>query len=413
MVKTVYCLYFTFLSFSVLSQTPKIKSLKQGSWSGNLTLSSTNNLRFQIELKKVKKEYIFTLINGEERIEMIHPRTERDSLVLEFPLFHSMLVLKQHNSESLNGYWLNLNKGMNYTVPCELNFGYTHRFPSQKLFLSTFQPSNFNGKWECLFEPNTPDSYKAIGIFNQQYSRIEGTFLTETGDYRFLEGNVIADSIYLSCFDGSHAFLFTGKISQDGIDGKFYSGKHWETNWSAVKNETFKLTNPDSLTYVRDTNRVHFKFKDINGKDFNFPNAAYENKVTIIQIMGTWCPNCMDETSFYKDLYAKYNSEGLEIISIGYEIGSDFLTQAESIYRLKNRLNIEYALLVGGSASKNLASTHFSMLNQIISFPTSIWIGKDGLVRKIHTGFNGPGTGKYYEDYTRETAIFIEKLLKE
>ena len=103
----------------------------------------------------------------------------------------------------------------------------------------------------------------------------------------------------------------------------------------------------------------------------------------------------------------------MEIISIGYEIGADYLAQAASIERLKNRLNIAYPLLVGGSANKNLASKHFSMLNQIISFPTSILIGKDGLVRNIHTGFNGPGTGKYYEDYARETAIFIEKLLKE
>jgi hypothetical protein len=121
----------------------------------------------------------------------------------------------------------------------------------------------------------------------------------------------------------------------------------------------------------------------------------------------------MDETKFYAELYAKYHSKGLEIISIGYEVGADYLTQAASIKRLKNRLDITYPLLVGGSANKNLASTHFSMLNQIISFPTSILIGKDGLVRKIHTGFNGPGTGTYYENYTQETVDLIEKLLNE
>lgn len=413
MLKTVYCLSVLFLSFSVLCQTPKLKALKTGSWSGNLSLNSTNNLRFQFTVQKVEKEYVFTVLNGKEEIKMIHPRVERDSLVLEFPLFNSLLVLKRHESKKLKGYWLNLNKGVNYAIPCELNFGYTYRFPSHKLFLSTVQPSNFNGKWECLFNPVTPDTYKAVGVFTQQYTKIEGTFLTETGDYRFLEGNVIQDSVYLSCFDGSHAYLFTGKISPNGIDGNFNSGKNWKTNWSAVRNETFELTHPDSLTHLIDTARVRFSFKDINGNDFFFPNAAHKNKVTIIQIMGTWCPNCMDETRFYTDLYTTYHAKGLEIISIGYEIGTDFLAQAESMKRLKNRLNIEYTLLVGGSANKNLASTHFSMLNQIISFPTSIIVGKDGLVRKIHTGFNGPGTGKYYEDYTRETIVLIEKLLNE
>ena len=413
MLKTVYCLCFTLLSFSIFSQTPKIKSLKTGSWSGNLSLNTSHDLHFQIDIQKVKKEYFFTILNGKEQIKMIHPKVERDSLVLEFPLFNSLLVLKRHDAENLKGYWLNLNKGVNYAIPCELNFGYTDRFPSQKLLLSTVQPSNFNGKWECFFEPGTPDAYKAVGVFTQQYTKIEGTFLTETGDYRFLEGNVIQDSLYLSCFDGSHAFLFTGRISPDGIDGKFYSGKHWETNWTAVRNETFALTHPDSLTHLVDTARVQFSFKDLNGNDFHFPTTAYENKVTIIQIMGTWCPNCMDETKFYADLYAKYHSKGLEIISIGYEIGTDYLAQAASIKRLKDRLNIAYPLLVGGSANKNLASTHFSMLNKIISFPTSILIGKDGLVRKIHTGFNGPGTGKYYETYTQETVDLIEKLLNE
>ena len=413
MLKTVYCLCFTLLSFSVLSQTPKIKSLKTGSWSGNLTLSSTINLRFQINIQKVKKIYFFTVLNGKEQIKMMYPRLERDSLVLEFPLYNSLLVLKRHNSEKLKGYWLNLNKGVNYTIPCEVNFGYTNRFPSQKPSLNAVSTANFNGKWECFFEPGTPDEYKAVGVFTQENTKIEGTFLTETGDYRYLEGNVLEDSIYLSCFDGSHAFLFTGRISHNEIEGRFYSGKHWETNWSAIKNETFRLTHPDSLTRLVDTTRVQFSFKDLNGKDFHFPNEAYDNKVTIIQIMGTWCPNCMDETRFYADLYAKYNLKGLEIISIGYEIGADYLAQAASIKRLKNRLDIAYPLLVGGSANKNLASTHFSMLHKIISFPTSIVIGKDGSVRKIHTGFNGPGTGKYYETYTQETVDLIEKLLNE
>lgn len=413
MLKTVYFLSILFLSFSVFSQTPKLKALKTGSWSGKLSLNSTNNLRFQFTIQKVEKEYVFAVLNGEEQINMIHPRVERDSLVLEFPLFNSIMVLKRHDTEKLKGYWLNLNKGANYTIPCELNFGYTNRFPSKITSLNVLQTANFDGKWECFFDPGTPDAYKAVGIFTQDNTKIEGTFLTETGDYRFLEGNVLGDSLYLSCFDGSHAFLFTGRISPSGIDGKFYSGKHWKTSWTATKNETFKLTDPDSLTHLLDTARVRFSFKDLNGNDFHFPNERYDNKVTIIQIMGTWCPNCMDETRFYADLYAKYHAKGLEIISIGYEIGTDFLAQAESIKRLKNRLNIDYTLLVGGSANKNLASTHFSMLNQITSFPTTIVVGKDGLVRKIHTGFNGPGTGKFYEDYTRETVDLIEKLLNE
>ena len=135
-------------------------------------------------------------------------------------------------------------------------------------------------------------------------------------------------------------------------------------------------------------------------------------KITIIQIMGTWCPNCMDETRYYKELYTKYHAQGLEIISVGYEVGENFEDFSKKIKLLKERLDLNFTFLVGVSASKNLASEQFSMLNEVISFPTSIFIGKDGTVKRVHTGFNGPGTGSYYNEYVEKTNKLIEEMLK-
>lgn len=405
--------WILFFSITVLGQKTKLPHLKPGNWTGNLALNSFTNLPFKLEVKKKKSNYTFIVYNGKETIQLQNSQLQNDSIILEFPSFNSKLVLKAKGRKSLNGYWINLNKGVNYTVPCKLTFGYFKRFQNPKLYVSTIQPANYDGKWESTFEPGTEDAYKALGLFTQTFNDLEGTFLTETGDYRFLEGNVVADSLYLSCFDGSHAFLFTGKRRNDSIQGKFYSGKHWETDWIAFRNEEFKLAHPDSLTYLVDTNLFSFQLKDLEGKEFHFPNGDYKNKVTIIQIMGTWCPNCMDETRYFKDLYDKYHSNGLEIISIGYEIGNDFSEHAAKVKKLQERLNLDYQLLVGGAANKNLASEHFNMLNQIISFPTSIFIGKDGQIKKVHTGFNGPGTGQYYIDFVNETTLFVESLLKE
>jgi hypothetical protein len=53
------------------------------------------------------------------------------------------------------------------------------------------------------------------------------------------------------------------------------------------------------------------------------------------------------------------------------------------------------------------------MLNKIISFPTTIIIDKKGIVRQIHTGFSGPGTGEYYNKFVEEFTRFMEKLEKE
>jgi thiol-disulfide isomerase/thioredoxin len=160
-----------------------------------------------------------------------------------------------------------------------------------------------------------------------------------------------------------------------------------------------------------DASLVKFTLKDLNGKDFAFPNNLTSGKVVIIQIMGTWCPNCMDETKYYIELYNKYHEQGLEIISIGYEAPDSFEEQAAKIRRLKERYNLNFTFLVGGKANKNKASQDFAMLNEVISFPTTIFIGRDGLVKRIHTGFNGPGTGKYYTEYVEKTNALIESLL--
>src|SRR5690606_23344960 len=113
----------------------------------------------------------------------------------------------------------------------------------------------------------------------------------------------------------------------------------------------------------------------------------------------------------FKSLYDKYHSKGLEIISVCYEVGKTFDDQVASILKLKNRLDVDFDFIVGGTASKNKAANDFSMLNDIISFPTSIFIGRDGKVKLVHTGFNGPGTGKYYDEYVKKTNSLIETLL--
>ena len=173
--------------------------------------------------------------------------------------------------------------------------------------------TDWSGKWESTFSPGTKDSSKAICLFKDD-TNFTGTFLTETGDYRFLEGYSFNGTFLLSCFDGSHAFLFTGEIKGDSIiNGHFYSGSHHHETWVAKRNDKFELRNPDSLTYLKPGfTKVDFNFKNLDGKNVSLQDEKFKNKVVIIQIMGTWCPNCMDETKFLAPFYDKYNSKGLD-----------------------------------------------------------------------------------------------------
>lgn len=395
--------------YSTAQKLPKIK-LKTGNWIAELALNSHDKLPFNFVVSRTIDGYSFMVENGEEMIELNKPEQKGDSLYLRFPFFNSMLVFKANNTRSINGYWINFNKKEVYKIPFSSRKKNSRRFSSAK---RRSMHTNLDGRWEVTFEPNTNSAYPAIGVFSQEKgkSEVSGTFLTETGDYRFLEGNIVGDSLFLSCFDGSHAFLFKAEINDDELTGKFFSGKHWSSKWEGIRNEDAELQSPEELTYVIDDKEVQFNLKDMEGKDFSFPNENYEGKVTIIQIMGTWCPNCLDETKYYKQLYDTYHSDGLEIISIAYETGNDVEDYIESVTRLRNKLSLNFTFLIGGAANKNLASEHFSMLNKIISFPTSIFIGRDGQVKRVHTGFNGPGTGEFYTEYVRDTNSLIENLL--
>ena len=383
-----------------------------GLWKGTLFIKENTVLPFKMEVSKNDSEYTFSIYNAEEKITLLNRGFVNDSLLLEFPLFNSKLVLGVSDKTCLKGYWQNLNKGSGYKIGCSLSFGYHKRFYSNKLYESNVKPTDVNGKWETTFSPGTGDEYKAVGLFKQHGNDLSGTFLTETGDYRFLEGNVSNDSIYLSCFDGSHAFLFTGKLTDGKIHGVFFSAKHWETNWIGIKNEGFELTHPDSITYLKKNEPFSFECKDLEGNLFHWPSEQLKNKVVIVQLMGTWCPNCMDETVFLNELYTKYHAEGLEIVSVGFEIGKTFPEQVASIQKMKARKKLNFIFLVGGEASKKVASEKFKQLSGISSFPTTLFIGKSGVIEKIHTGFNGPGTGDLYLNFKQETERFVKNLLE-
>ena len=409
---------FLVLITSVLLLSTKLYSQKtctiaQGNWIGNLQINENTQLPFNFLISHKNDKTIFTILNGQEEIELIEGECIDDTFHFSFPVFNSELTFKVNSNEQIEGYWNNKMK-TNYTMPFTGKLSFSERFP-----VTTTQPClNFNGHWETEFSNEGENPYPALGIFKQKGTQVTGTFLTETGDYRFLEGNVYGNQLYLSCFDGSHAFMFTAQQNNEGIlTGKFYSGKHWQNQWTAKRNDNFKLPSPDSITYLAaktsalNFNYLTFTLPNIDGSTFSFPNQNTTGKVVIIQLLGTWCPNCFDETRYYKELYEKYHGDGLEIISIGYEASHDTEAQINALKSYKKRMKLDYTFLLGGQANKALASEQFKILNEIVSFPTSIFIDRKGNIQRVHTGFNGPGTGKYYEEYIKSTDDLIKRML--
>ncbi len=219
----------------------------------------------------------------------------------------------------------------------------------------------------------------------------------------------------LSCFDGAHAFLFKATQDENGkLIGQFFSGKHWEEPWTAARNENAELADPYSLTFMKNPEeKFLFAFPNLDSVVISQDDKRYQDKVLLVQIMGSWCPNCMDETQFLSELYQKYNTQGLEMVSLCFEKSSDFGQNKKSVEKLSQHFNTSHEYLIAGKASKRYAAEVLPQLNHIMSFPTTLIIDKQGKVRKVHTGFYGPGTGPYYEMYVESMQNTLEGLLAE
>jgi peroxiredoxin len=387
--------------------------LPVGMWQGHLQLNDSTDLPFTFEVKYDMEIYTVIFYNAEERISTNEISIKKDSVFIHMPVFDSEFKLQMGEGNTLKGVWINHARKDKNVIPFNAKKGDFYLFHRESDYLKAI---DISGNWETTFSPDTKDSSKALGIFKMEGINLTGTFLTETGDYRFLQGEQCGlYSIALSCFDGAHAFLFTGEVKGDSIvEGHFYSGAHWHEPWAAKRNDKFELRNPDSLTYLKPGfTKVDFSFKDLEGKTVSLSDAKYKNKVVIIQVMGSWCPNCMDETKFLAPFYNNYNKQGLEVIGLAFERTDDFNKAVGNVSRLKARFNANYDFLITMKTGKEQASDALPMLNGIMAFPTTIYIDKKGVVRKIYTGFNGPATGAAYTKYVEDTTNFVEKLLRE
>jgi len=403
MSKIIISIVLILLLYSCSSKVQN--DLTVGNWLFEFHINNKNQsltIPFNVEILSSEK-LIFK--NADERIHVEVIAYKDDSVFINMPVFGSEFKGKILDG-LIEGNYYNYNKSKISPIPFTAKFGITNRFEITENPLT-----DFSGTWQVRFISGE-DSTPAIGKFIQTENLITGTFQTETGDYRYLEGVVNGNKMNLSCFDGAHAFLFTATHTNGKLEGMFYSGNTWKQKWVAEKTNNPELGDMKSLTFLKPGyHKLTFSFPNEHGERISLEDNKYHNKVVIVQIFGTWCPNCMDETRYLVELYNKYNPKGLEIIGLDFEPKTDFEYFKKRISRFRRDLNVPYELVLAGHANKKMAAEALPMLNKVISYPTAIFIDKSGKIREIHTGFSGPGTGADYEQYKKETKELIEELL--
>lgn len=396
---------------TALSCEKETTALNEGFWRATFEVQDQKELPFIFE---AKGDGTLVIQNAEERISVDNIVIHGDSIRIQTPVFEGFFLgIFSADRKRITGDFIK--SSLDRVVPFVMEYGMDTRFPL--MMQANEAGTNVTGSWETIFSEDAPeDRYIAKGIFTQKGNVINGTFRTTTGDYRYLEGAMEGNRFQLSTFDGAHAFLFSGIATDSTLEGYFYSGNHWKEPFRAKRNENYELPDAKDLTYLKEGyDGVTFSFPDVNGNLVSLSDARFKDKVVLVQILGTWCPNCLEETKFYVDYLKNHPNTNMEIVGLAFEYALTEEKAIAGIQRLTDRLKVLYPVLLAqyGSSDKQLANEKLPMLNHILSYPTTIYIDKKGAVRRVHTGYNGTATGQKHTEFVNDFEDFIAELLAE
>lgn len=374
--------------------------LQQGHWIFNYDLNGTQ----VIQHASLGDSLRFTLHNHSENIKLLPTSLRGDSIYIEIPVYNTYFRGTRIDRETITGTWINPDKSSDYAVSFTAQYEPTPRIlPSQ---------IDQEYTYAVRFSPDSATQYPAVGRFAQSGNYLSGTFLTETGDYRFLEGQIEGDHLSLQCFDGSHLFHFDMQRSGKALQGDFRSGKHWQEPFSGTLDSSASLRNPFTITTLEKDTVFAFHALNLEGELVKFDAHKLRGKVTIIEIFGSWCPNCFDQAQYLKSIQSRYPNEQIEIIGVAFERSTDFETTVNRLNRYRKEMGIAYPLYIGGRASKSEANKVFPMLSCVCSFPTTLVVNQRGEISLIHTGFNGPSTGRAYTYFKSTFEAHLDSLVQ-
>lgn len=387
--------------------------IKQGIWRGVFRISE-NEVPFNFELKGKDPEHaVFTLINGTRRDDFHVERLGKDSLFIKMNTYDAALVAKIESDGKISGEYRSLVPGLRgNSLPFTAEEGKSYRFVEPGKDIAP--AADLSGKWE--FKGFSKEAVpNKVAILKQTGNKLTGVIMQVTGDSRELEGTVQGNEFVLSGFTGPSPKIYKGHINEDGtISGEISQGIYDNLKFTGVKDAKAELPDPYQLTHLKEgVKKLDFTFPDLNGKPVSLTDQKYRGKVVIVELVGTWCPNCTDQTVFLAPWFDKNKDRGVEAIAIGFEQKDDLEYGKYVLGKLRDKYKVKYDILFGGLADKRLVADKLPALNKFIAYPTTIIIDRKGEVREIYTGFTGKITGKYYEEYAAKFNKVLNELIAE
>jgi thiol-disulfide isomerase/thioredoxin len=413
-----YLCYMRRIAFAVLAIALSLGASAQlyhGWWQGNLVRPDGQNIVFNFLVRDSLGKTILYVRNAGERLLVDDIRITGDSVHIHMPFFEAGFRAKIQPDGHLEGQFF---RGL---ATGELVQPFIAVPRTEERFALTGGPATVQvqGRYAVRFIGRggaTADT--AVGEFFQDGNHVTGTFLTPSGDYRFLEGVVTGDSLKVSTFDGNHSFVFAAAVTGDrSLHGRIYANKAPAAGWEGTWNPQAGLPAGADVSHLvnKDSSVLHFRFPDLDSTLVSIQDARFRGKVVVIQIMGSWCPNCMDETAFLSPWYQVNRRRGVEIIGLAYERSTDYARSKRGLETFKNRFHVTYPMLITGVTvgDPDKAAKTLPQLDAINAFPSTLFLDKHGRIRRITAGFEGPGTGEHYAAFQRDFNAYIDSLLAE
>jgi thiol-disulfide isomerase/thioredoxin len=169
--------------------------------------------------------------------------------------------------------------------------------------------------------------------------------------------------------------------------------------------------NYETHTTARDAHeKFTFNFPDDHGKLVSNEDPRFKGKVVLAIVTGTWCPNCHDEAQYLVQLDKKYRDKGLAIVALDFE-EPDQQGNLEREHAFVKQYGVKYTYLIAGAPEEMWEKV--PQLVNLNTWPATVFIGRDGTVRNVHSGFASPASGEFNEQLKKEFNTKIQTLLAE
>lgn len=208
-----------------------------GQWRGVLDLAG-GELRFSLVVVGADRRWSGRLCNG-SRCDPISALSQKgDSLVFELGDYAADITAIQRG-DSLIGQYHNVGRKGPRTIPFRASRGTWESRPGTAALL---------GRWDAWFESGFEQSPRVLEFMNGPRG-LEGTVISNSGDYGLFWGEMQGDSFAIGHFDGSFVYLLTGRLSGDTLRGTFHAGLRSQTTFVAVRTTGRPhLTPPTAVT---------------------------------------------------------------------------------------------------------------------------------------------------------------------